>query len=448
MKLSTLAGHPELAPLKSLLTTSTPTHWLATLFVSFLLISLSANTLLNELCFAAGFGCTRMDFGGPDDRFADLIKLSMAFISYEDLKTLLERLPNWDPLYLNYLLDNSYLHKGFTHYHMPPLTTFFLIIIAKFIVIFGPSNVLLGYVLFFIFSLFLINRYFTEKSDQQISDKVALYFMMFFSYPAIFMFIRGNLTSYFTILFLLIYIMTLYRSKYYWLGLIFLALAINIRPNLISLAIIELARHERIFEKLKSLASLMLLTLTIGALSYFATHRLNSAYTVESFLEHVKLYDELYSKGDDGWKNNFSLYGLSKTVRWLMDESPLYNQSAYLLLSLTLATIALALVWLAFKNCLTRLETIFLGVAFTCLFTPVFAFYHMIEFTLPAYVCLRESKNTKKQETSLFPILICAALALSPLCADKPIFYPLFIFSLMIWIIINAFKRNTHSAYS
>lgn len=84
-------------------------RWPATLLIVLPFIILATHTLVADVCISAGFSCQSVFFGGPVDRFADLIKLSMAFIPPVQIYEFTKNVPDWDWLFIQYLFDNPYI---------------------------------------------------------------------------------------------------------------------------------------------------------------------------------------------------------------------------------------------------------------------------------------------------------------------------------------------------
>jgi hypothetical protein len=77
---------------------------------------------------------------GPEDRFADVIKLSLSFRSVTGGVNETEKFQNWQPLFQHYYEHPDYggaesLATGeLTHFHHPPLSTLIFLLCGLFMV--------------------------------------------------------------------------------------------------------------------------------------------------------------------------------------------------------------------------------------------------------------------------------------------------------------------------
>jgi D-alanyl-lipoteichoic acid acyltransferase DltB (MBOAT superfamily) len=122
---------------------------------------------------------------------------------------------------------------------------------------------------------------------------------------------------------------------------------------------------------------------------------------------------------------------------------PLYDAQTYSYLMCLAILAACSLFYLAMRNSLTLLEAVFLSVAFTSLFTPVFAFYHVIEYALPLVVFLHLVSSHERLSRTNILIALISVLCLSALNINQPIVYPVSVFILSFIIIIQALVRGS-----
>src|ERR1019366_8210239 len=176
---------------------------------------------------------------GPDDRFADGVKVALSF------KTItggLEKQPSfasWPDLFKNYYLHNPYVgREGFasgkeTNFHFPPLFELLLLLCSLIIVRTGSPQ----FALWLLFAVYLCGVYWltyrsVRKEDRTRAAEFAIWFVCLLGYPSLMIFTRGNYYAGFTALLIVHVLISLfgYRDGGTAASLA-LALAVNIRPN-------------------------------------------------------------------------------------------------------------------------------------------------------------------------------------------------------------------------
>ncbi len=136
---------------------------------------------------------------GPDDRFADLLKLSLSFRSVTGGVDRTDKFPSWQPLYQHYYEDSDYggtesLATGkLTHFHHPPLSTLIFLLCGLFIVRTGsPSLALLLFFCIYSLEVWSMLRIGIPRARRKPELIFAILFFGFASYPALITFGRGN----------------------------------------------------------------------------------------------------------------------------------------------------------------------------------------------------------------------------------------------------------------
>ena len=173
--------------------------------------------------------------------------------------------------------------------------------------LFGPiiSLILLLSIFFIAVYESLIGLGFSAK-------RAGLWLVIFLmSYPVLFLITRGNLISGIATLFIsLAMILFIQEKKLFW-ALMFSALAVNMRPNLIILLSAVFIRPYGF--NFKRMFSCAFLILVVFFSSLELTHRIFDGYTYSKFLNGLKIYHDLFISGAAGVNYGSSLYGAFRT---------------------------------------------------------------------------------------------------------------------------------------
>ena len=346
---------------------------MAALFVPFALMG-----LFDELRYAIGYKYTSI-FVRPDDRFSDLLQVAMSYTSVTWDLIGSHQIASWPDVYRKYLMARPHFDGlPLTHYNVPPLGALFHIVIAEILVAFDPTTALwasiLLYVALAVYSVRLLRRFF----DVSVMDQVAVLSAFLLSYPAMFMLTRGNFLAGYVSICLAIYVLTAMKGSYRWYGLACLAVAINIRPNTAVFALLELVALNKHCER--SILAVVFFAIAIAATSLGIVQWVDPGFTLDRFMAALRVYDLAYVQGYAGFDMNFSLYGATRVLRDIAGLQPTYSDTCYAFVSLLGILSALGILYLALIRRLTFVTATFLATALSALFTPVFAFYHMLEF--------------------------------------------------------------------
>lgn len=409
------------------------------LIILALLIPLGLIAVLNDLGYAIGYDPASMFFK-PDDRFADLLKAAM---SYTSIMTGLSdaQIQEWPELYRYFLtVHPDYQGIPMTHYNMPPFGALLHIAAAEIIVAFDPDTALWAsislYLALVVFMTVLLRRFYQVS----LMDQVAVFFVLFLSYPALFMLTRGNLLAGYTTLCLVVYALTAIKGRYRWLGMLCLAAAINLRPNTITFCLLELIAERRWYFTISAVA---FLSFMLAFLSYMLVQTVDPFYTLDKFREALGFYKIAYVQGDYGFEWNFSLYGTTRVLRDLWEFQNNHSEFCFRIVDVLGLASAAATAFLAFTRRLTVVQAAFLATALSCLFTPVFAFYHVTEFAIPLIAILAIKGRGAKIQPDNRLIFVTCLLCLCPLNARETL-YPLFIFAVTVTILIQAARQTDY----
>lgn len=335
----------------------------------YVFVGLALNSIFNSLAFAFGYGFPVTSFLFPSaDLLADFFKTNFAIASELGIYIDPSELPELIRKYLN---SNAYLKDGgITIFHLPPLTMLLSIGIVFLMELFGPINSLL-----LLLSIFFITVYASLIGFGLSAKRAGVWIAIFLmSYPVLFLITRGNLISGFATLFIaLAIILFLQEKKLFW-ALIFSALAVNMRPNLIILlSVVFIRPYGFDFKRIFSCAFLILI---VFFSSLELTHKILDGYTYLKFLNGLKIYHDLFISGAAGVNYGSSLYGAFRTF------FP-YSQAMETGIFLVCSGLFLYCTTIFFFKKLDLISYIFSLSALCCLMTPIFADYHLTIFFLP-----------------------------------------------------------------
>jgi hypothetical protein len=414
----------------------------AALIIGGILGSLAVVSATEQLLHAFGYQHSFL-FYDPADLYADLIKSALSYKSVVGGLLHSSQIDTWPERYRNWLTVNPYDGPVLTHFHLMPLTTVFKLLAAEIIVVADPTSAYGVSLALYIVLIFAAMKIMSVTAQVQVFDRLALAVALLLSHPALFMLTRGNLASGYMSVFLVIYALTAISGKHRNLGLFCLAMAINIHPNTASAGILELACCRDGKQRSWSLLKIAVFTAIVGVVCFFTVHAIDPAYTVAGFFRGYGIYVRVYSEGDEGLTWNSSLFGLTKEIRAGLGLQPYYNATAYAVVfctGLIVAAVALRLAWV---GGLTKVETLFLGMSFYVLFTPVFAVYHMLDFAAPLFATVAERQNRPKINDSDRLVFVISLSGLCVLGAEhwNGIVHALVLFGAVLIILLKALRK-------
>ena len=382
-----------------------------------IIFALSAvNALFYSIGYAFSFKTGTYIITG--DYLADLFKIAL---SYPKLRDLVGSGQITFPPFLAPLLNVYYKYVAYhgvdglslgqlTHFHLPPLTTgFILLSISAF--------ASLGFIytpLLLVMSVIGLLFYATTKICARRLDGFLLFGAVIFSYPFIFFLQRGNFLAFYAFIFTAIAVIGLARNIQVT-PVVLMAIAVNIRPNLAVFVPLFYFLPNRNF--VRPLAVLCFALFLFIGFAYLVNQSYPE-YTLENFLKGLEIYKEMYVIGDWGFGYSVSLYTLFKLITKLLAITADFNL-AILFLGIG-GVISLTYVYTLYGFRLIQKESLlFLLAAISMLFTPVFADYHLLIFAVPAmFAVAKVDDNKNKQEyvrNSNGIMFIACCIMLSPI---------------------------------
>jgi hypothetical protein len=180
----------------------------------------------------------------------------------------------------------------------------------------------------------------------------------------------------------------LHRNERFFLAILLLAIAVNIRPNAVIFVFALLIAHNRPkgigFIYFICLSSLIFLS------SLFISNILYPDYTTRHFLDGLQIYHSIYVIGDGGLAYSSSLLGAFKVVFG-------YSRYSELMISLIGAFVVLYATFRLVKNNLSNTAYIFILCAIYTLCSSVFADYHLMVFFAPVMFLYLDNNKTPYQ---------------------------------------------------
>lgn len=318
---------------------------------------------------------------GRQDWMADFVKHTMSFPGPPIAPSMLQNL-------IDHFREDIAINVGvLSHFHNLPETVLLTLLVRPVMSIVDPVLVyLLAATVIVAIWAFFCHR-FVDKEARPQALGIAL-----FNYPLALMIERGNLFAGITAICLLV---VLCRRKRDWIAVILLAVAGNIRPNVVIVALPLLAYDRASFIFIVKTAVLgavlALACLAIDGLIY-------PAYTPSSWLRGLKLYNDGYVIGPFGSDFGSSLWGALRHV--------LPPNGANVTLCTAAGLIPLGLAWL-WRNRLSYAAMCFLAIAACTLSTAVLGDYHLLIFIVPLLVL-------KRNDPAFWPILVGSCWMLIP----------------------------------
>ncbi|MEJ5975231.1 glycosyltransferase family 87 protein [Novosphingobium sp. PS1R-30] len=212
------------------------------------------------------------------------------------------------------------------------------------------------------------------------------------NYPLLLMLDRGNLFSAITAICLAV---ALLRKRQDWLATMLIAVAVNIRPNVAVIVLPLLAWDRATFA---FVARTFIVGVVLGFGSLAIDNVIYPAYTLQSWLRGLQLYNDTYTLGRFGTEYGSSLWGALRHVL------PVTGRAVVLCMLAGLLPLVLAWLW---RNRLSYAASCFLAMAACALSTAVFGDYHLLIFLVPLLILRRE-------DPAFWPILLGACWVLTP----------------------------------
>ena len=335
------------------------------------------------------------------DYMADLFKIAL---SYPKMRDLIQSGAVTFPTALAPLLEVYYKYVAYhgveglatgqlTHFHLPPLTTFFVLLLIDAFVLMGfifPTLILL-------FLTFFLTIWVLKLSTLKTLDRYLLFVAIIFSYPFIFFLQRGNFIGFFSFIFTAFAVVGLSRGAIIS-SIILMAVAVNIRPNL--LVFLPLFYFWP-YRALSRPFALMILATVIFFIAEYFTNQSYQDYTLSHFLQGLEIYKVMYIIGDWGFGYNTSVYSLFKFAFKILDIRVSLERTL-VIISIISAITMLFIIKMFNEGTMTKSAFVFLLTFVSLLGTPVLADYHLLIFVLPGIFALEECENSRNFEN--YPI--------------------------------------------
>jgi hypothetical protein len=354
-----------------------------------LVLGFALNAGYSALHFGFGFGPSYF-LPGPQDRFADLIKVALSFKDYTaGLATTVE-FQAWPEAYKNYLLHNPYngaeaLPTGrLTHLHHPPLSQLSFNICAILMVATKSATGVL-WIWFGLYAACVawLAATYRRCATEKRSALYPILVLCFASYPALIVFTRGNYHAGFASILISVFLVSCFgQRKVTWSAVLALALAINFRP----VALIFLLAIPMILGWRRSMVPTVAaigLALAIFLAALAAENAIYPDYGLDSFLKGLEIYKNLYIVGSWGDGGNASLWALAKNSVSMSGSASYYPEELHRVF-IALALLGLFLSWRAVQQVpdLAQNGPLVL-VALYVLLAPVCAEYHLLVCIAP-----------------------------------------------------------------
>lgn len=280
-----------------------------------LLIRYYFGIFLLIISFTSLFSITNGTIFFKNDFFADGLKVIYSYNhifdkqQYKNLNSAYEAVNDE-----GMVIDNPYSEilsedtNGVYHSHVLPLPSLLFHLTAYLIKVFNIAHPWFIFINFILYFLLVFKNYTFCKVS--FNNNVATVFLALslLSYPAIFLYQRGNFSAGYSIqLLIAAYLFFMKHKKLKFIHFLIIALAMNFRPNYLFILPIFIL-DDRFINSIKLLIKHFLSFLTIGYLSFLTVNYMYKDYTFENILLAINRYREWHLRRGDGFEN--SLYRL------------------------------------------------------------------------------------------------------------------------------------------
>lgn len=361
----------------------TPAHAVFILII----IGLGLNSIFNSISVALGAEFPRNTFLYiSTDLFADFFKWIFSYphsfpLKIDESSILLNSYINQNP----YNGISGLANGTLTHFHSPPLSTTISLAYLNLMNFIDPRMLYLASILImFVTVYFFFKKYVVCKTDKSL-----LFLSFLLSYPTLFFITRGNIFAGIVALSLIAYLVLLHRKEHFYIAILLLAIAVNLRPNAI-IFIFALLIADR--SKIIGLICFICLSTLIFFSSLSISNILYPEYTFRHFLDGLKTYHSIYVIGNGGVAYGSSLFGAFKMM---------FGYVRYLepIISLIGISVVLYASYRLIKNYLSDTAYIFILCAIYALCSSVFADYHLMVFFAPIIFLYLDNNKTPYQPT-------------------------------------------------
>ncbi len=372
-----------------------------------LLIRYYFGIFLLIITFTSLFSITNGTIFFKNDLFADGLKVIYSYDHIFDNKqyeSLNSAYPYVDNPYSEILSEST---NGVYHSHVLPLPSLLFHISAYLIKIFNIAHPQFIFVNFIIYFLLVFKNYIFCKTYLNNNLANVFLFLSLFSFPAIFLFQRGNFSSgYSTQLLITAFLFFIKFNKLKTLHFLIIALALNFRPNYLFLLPIFI-HNDELINSFKLLIKHFISFISMGYLSFLSVNFMYKDYTFENILLGINRYTEWHLRRGDGFES--SLY---RIFQQLFDP---FNSYPFLIYYFFVAS-SLILIIVSF---LMRIEYRMYFVLFSIFLWSPFADYHLLILLIPIIFHQVNFKNYK--HNTLLQILYLAILLPKPHFLNNPL---------------------------
>ena len=361
------------------------------------------------------------------DQFADTVKSGLAVQPVTSTLLKSANVQSWPTLFRGYLYNNEYVQSGLGVHHAPPFMMLMLVAFAGTMVVSSPVTLIISLVFAYITAIAFVVRKFALSIISR--DAICLGVVLLLSYPAMFMLDRGNFHSGFTSLGIMIYLSTVLSGRGRFVGLLAVAMAINIRPNAITILLIELRHEWR--DCLVHLILSTFMIIVVSMLSIAISHIFDNGYTMGAFLRGYAAYNKAMVVENGGLQWNVSMYGAIKDFSFLVSwKNPALALTQGLVLALGTCCGLLA-VFLIMTRKASLAESVFQACALSILFTPIYGEYHLLLAVAPLVVVMARGDRLAPSFDRLFwvgfLVLAVASLQANAYPSKSSVFLLLFL---------------------
>jgi hypothetical protein len=323
-----------------------------------------------------------------DDIFADALKFALAQTAVTDPILQDPQVANWPETFQEYVNNNAHMLPNAAMRFLPPFGMLLFMGIAGLFFWMSPVKIIGFLTAIYSAVSAVLARAYSRFAEQPLFRPAIT--LMLLSFPALFMFNRGNFHAGFTGLCAIGYMLSTRYSAGWprWLGWVALALAINIRPNIAILALLECRPDRTIRETAAAIAKPAVLSIALASASLAIVHAIDPLYTIETFLHDYGIYSSRFVEGTAGLVWNLSLANVAKLAHALVDGHAAYNPTVAALIWMLGAVMTAIFVTLRRGGRISGSIFAFAITAIYATFTPVFAQYHAIVFVGPLLLLL------------------------------------------------------------
>lgn len=313
----------------------------------------------------------------PDDLYGDLIKSSISLPPFPE-----SDFRGWKPLYVRYFKENPYrrledIKNGqLTVFHAPPIDFLYYASVKWIVFKYGPNAAVLIFHSLCLLGIACLAR--TYARD--FKESVYIFGVVALSYPSLMVLTRGSGGSIVPALCLIYYLTLLFYRQRPYLAAVFLAIALNVRPNTIVFLPGLLVYGWR--NAVKATAACALIAGAIYFECFEFTKWYCPGYKISIFLKALNIYYELgtFTSACDAFNNS-----LFSAFKWIVDgifggQIPNYNVffSRISLFCGVITFILMITSVLAYlKDRLNRFEFLFTLFAIYVLGSNIIATYHL-----------------------------------------------------------------------